>query len=119
LLAQCNSAANDAGPPDGTVAQSFVDYHNAIQPGVQPGHQPRQESRVRRSGFHHGPGQTAHVLLSIEEYRRITGKRRSIVEALSMPGLADIELDPPRSGELARGADLTEDKLAELLSRED
>ncbi len=42
-------------------------------------------------------GKPAHVLLSIEEYQRITGHRRNIVEALSMPGLSDIELDiPPR-----------------------
>ena len=42
-------------------------------------------------------GRPAHVLLSIEEYRRLTGQRRSIVDALSMPGLADIEFDPPRA----------------------
>lgn len=48
-----------------------------------------------------------HVLLSIEEYQRITGKRRSIVDALSMPGLADLEFDPPRSRDLARGADFS------------
>jgi prevent-host-death family protein len=42
-------------------------------------------------------GEPAHVLLSIEEYRRITGAKRNLVEALSMPGLSDIELDiPPR-----------------------
>ncbi|APH54676.1 Hypothetical protein GbCGDNIH9_8560 [Granulibacter bethesdensis] len=52
-------------------------------------------------------GKPTHVLLSIEEYQRITGKRRSIVDALSMPGLADIEFDPPRSRELARGADFS------------
>jgi prevent-host-death family protein len=43
-----------------------------------------------------GRGKPAHVLLSIQAYRRITGQRRSIVDALSMPGLADIEFDPPR-----------------------
>ena len=41
-------------------------------------------------------GKTAHVLLSIEEYRRLTGQGRSLIEALSMPGLSDIEFDPPR-----------------------
>ena len=41
-------------------------------------------------------GRPAHVLLSIEEYQRITGSHRSLAEALSMPGLADIEFDPPR-----------------------
>jgi prevent-host-death family protein len=41
-------------------------------------------------------GKPAHVLLSIEEYRRITGGHRKIAEALAMPGIADIEFDPPR-----------------------
>ena len=41
-------------------------------------------------------GKPAHVLLSIEYYRRIAGQGRSLVELLSMPGLADIDFDPPR-----------------------
>ena len=41
-------------------------------------------------------GKPAHVLLSIEDYRRLAGQRRSLAEALSMPGLADIDLEPPR-----------------------
>lgn len=51
----------------------------------------------------HGPviitdrGEPAHVLLSIEEYRRLTGRRRNIVEALSMTGLSEIEFEPPRA----------------------
>ena len=40
-------------------------------------------------------GKPAHVLLSIEDYRRLAGQGRSLVEALSMPGLADIDFDPP------------------------
>jgi prevent-host-death family protein len=52
-------------------------------------------------------GKPAHVLLSIEEYQRITARRRSIVEALSMPGLSDIEFDPPRSREQPRAADFS------------
>lgn len=41
-------------------------------------------------------GKPAHVLLSIQEYQRITGVHRNIVDALAMPGIADIEFDPPR-----------------------
>ena len=41
-------------------------------------------------------GKPAHVLLSIDEYRRLSGQRRNLVEALSMPGLADIEFEPQR-----------------------
>lgn len=52
-------------------------------------------------------GRPAHVLLSIEEYRRLSGQRRSIVEALSMPGLAEIELDPPRVALILRPADFS------------
>ena len=49
-------------------------------------------------------GKPAHVLLSIEEYRRLTSKRRNLVEALSMPGIADIEIEIPRSREFPRPA---------------
>ncbi len=52
-------------------------------------------------------GKPAHVLLSIEEYQRLTARPRSIVEALSMPGLSDIEFDPPRSHALPRPADFS------------
>ena len=31
-------------------------------------------------------GRRTHVLLSIEEYQRLTGQRRNIVDALAMPG---------------------------------
>lgn len=50
-------------------------------------------------------GKPAHVLLSIEEYQRLVGKKRSIVDALSMPGIADIEIEFPRSRALPRAAD--------------
>jgi len=32
-------------------------------------------------------GRPSHVLLSMEEYQRITGKHQSLVEALAMPGV--------------------------------
>ena len=41
-------------------------------------------------------GKPAHVLLSMEEYQRLSGKRRNLLDALSMPGLADIKFDPPK-----------------------
>ena len=40
-------------------------------------------------------GRPAHVLLSIDDYRRLARKRRNLTESLSMAGLADIELEPP------------------------
>ncbi len=50
-------------------------------------------------------GKPAHVLLSIEEYHRLAGVRRSIADALAMPGIADIEFDPPRIAITSRPAD--------------
>ncbi len=54
--------------------------------------------RAARSGpvFITHRGRPAHVLLSIEDYRRLAGQRRSLAEALSMPGLADIDFEPSR-----------------------
>jgi len=52
-------------------------------------------------------GKPAHVLLSIEEYQRLTGGHRKIADALAMPGLADIEFDPPRLNIGIRPADFS------------
>lgn len=41
-------------------------------------------------------GRPAHVLLTIEQYRKLTGSSKSPGEALHMPGVADIEFNPPR-----------------------
>jgi prevent-host-death family protein len=41
-------------------------------------------------------GKPAHVLLSFDDYQRLTQQRRNIADALAMPGNADIEFDPPR-----------------------
>ena len=73
----------------------------------------QQNANQAQKAAHNGPvfitnrGRTAHVLLSYEEYQRLTGSRRNIVEALSMPGLEDTELDIPRARDLPRPADLS------------
>lgn len=41
-------------------------------------------------------GKPAHVLLCIEDYRSLAGQRRNLADALSKPGLSDIDFDPPR-----------------------
>ncbi|WP_426029927.1 type II toxin-antitoxin system Phd/YefM family antitoxin [Caulobacter sp. DWP3-1-3b2] len=41
-------------------------------------------------------GQPRHVLLSIEDYRRLAGAPRSIADALAMADEAQTELEPPR-----------------------
>lgn len=53
-------------------------------------------------------GRTAHVLLTIEDYLRITETEESIVELLAMPEAADIDFEPPRlDDEIGRTADLS------------
>ncbi|MCE7901182.1 MAG: type II toxin-antitoxin system Phd/YefM family antitoxin [Gammaproteobacteria bacterium PRO9] len=56
-------------------------------------------------------GKPAHVLLSIEDYERLTGPRRSLLEALYMPGMEDIDLDLdwPKSGSSLRIPDFDRD----------
>lgn len=41
-------------------------------------------------------GKPAHVLLSIEDYQRLTRQRRNIADSLAMRDVADIEFEPPR-----------------------
>lgn len=52
-------------------------------------------------------GKPAHVLLSIEEYRKLSGSSPNIIDLLGMPGVEDIDFDPPRLGEMQRPADLS------------
>jgi len=52
-------------------------------------------------------GRPAHVLMSFEDYQRLTKQRRNIADALAMPGLADIEFEPPRASIETRVADLS------------
>ena len=53
-------------------------------------------------------GHAAHVLLTIEEYQKITDKGKSIVELLAMAGALDIDFEAPRiESELYRPADIS------------
>lgn len=51
-------------------------------------------------------GRPAHVLLTIEDYQKLTGGNTSIVDLLAMPSVDDIEFEPPRlKGDFQRPAD--------------
>ena len=52
-------------------------------------------------------GKPAHVLLSIEEYQRLTKQGRSIADSLAMPGIAGIEFEPQRVTIGTRPADFS------------
>ena len=65
--------------------------------------------RATKSGpvFITDRGKPAHVLLSFEEYQRLTKQRRNIADALAMPDAADIEFEPPRATIGVQPADLS------------
>lgn len=52
-------------------------------------------------------GRPAHVLLSIEQYQKLTGKQPSIVELLAPRKQDDIDFDPPRLNWKVREVDLS------------
>jgi prevent-host-death family protein len=71
-----------------------------------------QDSGRAKKAAERGPvfitdrGKTAHVLLTIEEYRRLSGKRPKIADLLAMPGLEDVDLPIPDRQDRPRSVDL-------------
>lgn len=51
-------------------------------------------------------GEASHVLLSIEEYKRLADDKKGIAELLGMPEDDDFEFEIPKLDEIARVADL-------------
>ena len=52
-------------------------------------------------------GRPAHVLLSFDEYKKISGRRTKIADLLAMPGIEDIDFEIPKFRDLAQPADLS------------
>ena len=52
-------------------------------------------------------GRPAHVLLSIDEYQRITRQHRNIADLLAMPEDAEVELEVPLRTERLHASDLS------------
>jgi len=61
-----------------------------------------QDTSGAKKAAQHGPvfitdrGRPAHVLLTIEDYRRLTGETISLAEALAQRTGPDFEFEPPR-----------------------
>lgn len=52
-------------------------------------------------------GRPGHVLLSIDDYRRLTSGEKTVAELLAMPSGEDIDFDPPMLGNIGlKPADL-------------
>lgn len=50
-------------------------------------------------------GEPAYVLMTHAEYVRLTGTGKTLLEMLAMPGMEDIEFDPPKIGKIYRDID--------------
>ena len=61
-----------------------------------------QDSSRAKKAAQDGPvfitdrGRPAHVLITIEEYQRLTGRPMTLAEALAQPDVSDFEFDPPK-----------------------
>ena len=58
-------------------------------------------SKIKRAALN-GPvfitdrGHPAHVLLAIDDYEKLTGVKKNIIDLLAMPDVADIEFEPAK-----------------------
>ncbi|WP_084010158.1 type II toxin-antitoxin system prevent-host-death family antitoxin [Pandoraea oxalativorans] len=52
-------------------------------------------------------GKPSHVLLSIDEYRKLAGGMTSLADAIAQHGGGGVDFDAPRVGGLYREADLS------------
>ncbi|HZV64040.1 MAG TPA: type II toxin-antitoxin system Phd/YefM family antitoxin [Telluria sp.] len=52
-------------------------------------------------------GRPAHVLLSIDDYRRLTEGHKKIADLLAMPDTENVEFEIPELRDLAQPADLS------------
>lgn len=50
-------------------------------------------------------GKPAHVLLSIEDYRRLIGADMSLAQAVAQDDAPDVDFEPARLGQIARPAE--------------
>ncbi len=50
-------------------------------------------------------GHPAHVLLTYQEYQRLSGTNKSIVDLLAMPEVAEIDFEPARVGALFKAVE--------------
>jgi prevent-host-death family protein len=73
-----------------------------------------QDTGRAKNAAHSGPvfitdrGRPAHVLLTFDDYQRLTGGRDSIIDLLGLPlDEADVGLETTHPRDLARPADLS------------
>lgn len=66
-----------------------------------------KKAAQNRSVFITERGRPAHVLLTTQEYQRLTSGQMRLIEALAQPDPTDVAFDPPRVKELYCPTDLS------------
>ena len=80
---------------------------------TSPSREFNQDTSRAKKAAQNGPvfitdrGRPAHVLLTMQEYQRLTGGQMTLIEALAQPDGEDVDFDPPRMKGLYRPADLS------------
>lgn len=70
-----------------------------------------QDTSRAKKAAEHGPvfitdrGKPAHVLLSIDDYRKLAGQETMLADALAQPDVPDFEFTPTRAGGIVRPPD--------------
>jgi hypothetical protein len=73
----------------------------------------KQDASRAKKAAKYGPvfitdrGRLAHVLLTVEEYQRLSGASSSIIDMLAMPDVADIDFVALRVQGITKPADLS------------
>ena len=52
-------------------------------------------------------GKPSHVLMRFEDYQRVIGKQKTILDLVGMSGLAEIEFEPAKIKRFTKPSDLT------------
>ena len=100
--------------PGGSLHRRNAPRHRAILFAAALGSSPVEGSAEPEPGAaNEGPvfitvrGRPAHVLLTIEAYRKLTHKTPRIADLLAMPGIEDIAFEPTRAGQIFRPSNLS------------
>ncbi|MEY3724996.1 MAG: hypothetical protein RLZZ365_931 [Pseudomonadota bacterium] len=52
-------------------------------------------------------GKPSHVLMRYEDYQRVIGKQKTILDLVGMPGLAEIEFEPEKIKRFTKPSNLS------------
>ena len=72
-----------------------------------------QDSSGAKKACQSGPvfitdrGKPSHVLMRYEDYQRVIGKQKTILDLVGMPGLAEIEFEPEKIKRFTKPSNLS------------